>query len=69
MTKSGGYATCDNCGRMVSYKSKGNSYNSSDDGCLVGCLAGCLKYLIIGVLVLVGIGVLALVFLGISIFS
>jgi hypothetical protein len=67
MSRHSGIAICDNCGRTVTYNYKGDSSNGGSygggDGCLISGLAGCLKYLLYGVLILVGIGVLGVVFL------
>lgn len=71
MSRHNGIASCDRCGRSVSYKtnsqSSGSGSLSSDSlssGCVFGCLAGCLaltiKYVLIGGLILAGIVVLVI---------
>lgn len=80
MTKYGGTATCDNCGRIVSYGKKNKSisnvydpssisYSSgSDDGCLTGCLTGCLKTILFVVATLLILGIVSVVALLVWIF-
>lgn len=63
MSRRNGLAICNQCGRMVSYKSKTSS--SSESGCLIGCLAvllaGLFKWILIGGLILLGIVLLVII--------
>lgn len=73
MSKYSGTAICDNCGRTVTYNFKGDSSNGGsyggEDGCLISGIAGCFKYLLYGLLILVGIGILGVLFLVSKVFG
>lgn len=68
MSRYGGIATCDHCGRTVSYKTGSSSSSDySDSGssgcCLIGCLAGLIKIVFWGSLILLGVFAIGLVVL------